>query len=186
MDIWELVTTGLCLSMDALSVAVCKGLSLKKIKLRHCVTVGLYFGIFQALMPLIGFLLASTFASKISDYSFYIAFALLLIIGINMIKEAFSDEQETSDASFSPKSMVPLAVATSIDALAVGISFALVNVKIIPAVSIIGITTFIISGIGVSIGSFVGGKFQKTATVIGGAVLILIGTKILLEGLNIL
>ncbi len=186
MSVWELFTTGLCLSMDAFSVAVCKGLSLKKIKLEHCLAVGLYFGIFQALMPLIGYLLASTFASKIADYSFYIAFALLSIIGINMIKEAFSKEKENTDTSLSVKSMIPLAVATSIDALAVGVSFALVDVKIIPAVSIIGITTFVVSGIGVRIGSFVGGKFQRTATTAGGAVLVLIGIKILLEGLNII
>ncbi len=186
MDIWELFTIAICLSMDAFAVSICKGLSIKKIKLRHSITAGFYFGIFQALMPLIGYLLASTVAAKITDYSFYIAFILLAVIGANMIREAIKGEEECADSSMSFKAMLPLAVATSIDALAVGVSFALVKVDILPAIALIGAVTFILSAIGVRIGNFVGEKFQKIAAVLGGSVLILIGIKILLEGIGIL
>lgn len=186
MDIGELFTIAICLSMDAFAVSVCKGLSIKKITLRHCLTAGFYFGIFQALMPFIGYLLASTVAAKITDYSFYIAFFLLLAIGVNMIREAIKGDEECTDGSMSFKAMAPLAVATSIDALAVGVSFALVSVNIIPAISLIGITTFLISALGVRIGNLVGAKFQKIASIIGGSILILIGVKILLEGLGIM
>ncbi len=186
MNTFTLFTIAVILSMDAFAVAVCKGLSLSEIKLRHCITVGAYFGIFQGLMPLIGYLLASTVASKITDYSFYIAFGLLTLIGGNMIREALVGDDEETDASLSPKAMLPLAVATSIDALAVGVSFALESVNIVIAVVFIAAVTFVLSGVGVRFGNFVGSKFRKTATVIGGIVLIGIGIKILLEGLSVL
>jgi putative Mn2+ efflux pump MntP len=186
MQVWELILIAVSLSMDAFAIAVCKGLTLKRIKLRHCVTVGLYFGIAQAVMPLIGYLLASTVASRIADYSFYIAFVLLLVIGGNMIREAIKGEEECTDCALTFKALFPMAVATSIDALAVGVSFALLDVMIVPAVSLIGIITFLLSAIGVRIGSFVGGKFQKIASIAGGVVLIGMGTKILLEGLGVL
>ena len=186
MQVWELILIAVSLSMDAFAIAVCKGLTLKRIKLRHCVTVGLYFGIAQAVMPLIGYLLASTVASRIADYSFYIAFVLLLMIGGNKIREAIKGEEECTDCALTFKALFPMAVATSIDALAVGVSFALLDVMIVPAVSLIGIITFLLSAIGVRIGSFVGGKFQKIASISGGVVLIGMGTKILLEGLGVL
>lgn len=186
MDIRELFIIAVCLSMDAFAVSVCKGLSLKKIRIRHCITVGLYFGVFQALMPLIGYLLTSTVAAKIADYSFYIASGLLAVIGANMIRETLKGEEESRDNSMSFKVMLPLAIATSIDALAVGVSFALVRVNILPAITLIGVVTFIISAIGVSIGNLVGEKFQKIASTIGGSVLILIGIKILLEGIGVI
>lgn len=188
MNYFDIVTIAIVLSMDAFAVAVCKGLSLPKIKIRHCITVGLYFGIFQGLMPLIGYLLASTVASKIADFSFYIAFALLLIIGGNMIIEAIKGGDECPTSSMSFWSMISLAVATSIDALAIGVSFsfAAMEVNIITAILLIGIITFFISGVGVKLGNLVGQKFQKTASIIGGGVLIIIGLKILLEGLNII
>ena len=145
MQLWEIFLIGISLSMDAFAVAVCKGLSLCKVKLSHVVIVGLYFGVFQAAMPLIGYGLASTVASKIADYSFYIAFALLLLIGANMIKEALGGDDDTCSISLSVKEMVPLALATSIDALAVGVSFALVDVEIFSSVTVIGLTTFVLS-----------------------------------------
>ena len=172
--------------MDACAVAVCKGLTLCKVKFSQAVIVGLYFGIFQALMPLIGYFLASTVASKIADYSFYIAFALLLLIGTNMIKEAIKGDDDACTVSLSFKEMVPFALATSIDALAVGVSFALVEVEIFSSVGIIGVTTFILSAIGTALGAFIGAKFRKIATIVGGSVLILMGTKILLEGLKVI
>ena len=186
MQLWEIFIIGVSLSMDAFAVAVCKGLTLCKVKLSHAVTVGLYFGIFQALMPLIGYFLASTVASKIADYSFYIAFALLLLIGANMIREAIKGDDDTCTVSLSFKEMVPLALATSIDALAVGVSFALVDVEILSSVGLIGITTFVLSAIGVALGAFVGSKFRKVTTIIGGSVLVLMGVKILLEGLKVI
>ncbi|MBO5040801.1 MAG: manganese efflux pump [Clostridia bacterium] len=186
MQLWEIFLIGVSLSMDAFAVAVCKGLTLCRVKLSHAVTVGLYFGIFQALMPLIGYFLASTVASKIADYSFYIAFALLLLIGANMIREAIKGDDDTCTISLSFREMVPLALATSIDALAVGVSFALVEVEIFSSVGLIGVTTFILSAVGVALGAFVGSKFRKVATIIGGSVLILMGVKILLEGLGVI
>ena len=191
MKLWELFLIAVSLSADAFAVATCKGLCLSKVKPSHMITVGLYFGIAQALMPLIGYLLASTVASKIADYSFYIAFALLLLIGGNMIREAVFEKDEcdcceTGSASLSFKEMFPMAIATSIDALAVGVTFALEGVKIISSVTLIGVTTFVLSSIGVGIGSFIGGKFRKASSIIGGSVLILLGVKILLEGLNVI
>lgn len=186
MSVWDVFITGIALSMDAFAVAVCKGLSLCKVKPSQAVTVGLYFGIFQAAMPLIGYFLASTVASKIADYSFYIAFALLLLIGANMIKEAVKGDDDTCSVSLSFMEMVPLALATSIDALAVGVSFALVEVEIFSSVGIIGVTTFVLSAVGTALGAFIGARFRKIATIVGGSVLVGMGIKILLEGLKII
>ena len=173
--------------MDAFAVSVCKGLSLGKIQGKHMCIAGVWFGGFQALMPMIGFFLGRFFADKITKYDHWIAFILLLIIGISMIKEAFGKEEEM-DASMTVRSMFMLAVATSIDALAVGVTFAFLNIgaKIIPAVSFIGCTTFVLSAVGVKIGSIFGLKYKSKAELAGGIILILIGLKILLEGVGIL
>ena len=173
------------LSMDAFAVAVCKGLAMSRITAKKAITVGLWFGIFQALMPLIGFLLGYGFQDKITAVDHWIAFILLGLIGANMIREALSHEEEKADDSLSFKTMFILAVATSIDALAVGITFAFLTVNIWRATAFIGITTFIISVIGVKIGNIFGTKYQNKAEFIGGAILILLGLKILLEHLGI-
>lgn len=186
MTVWELFIAAVCLSMDAFAVSVCKGLSIGKTKAKHCLTAGLYFGIFQALMPLAGYLLASTVAARISGCSHYIAFILLALIGANMIREAIKGDEENRDSAMDFRTMLPLAVATSIDAFAVGVSYALINVRIVPAVLFIGATTFLISAAGVSLGSFIGGKLRRTAAIVGGSVLIIIGIKILLEGIGVI
>lgn len=173
------------LSMDAFAVSICKGLSLKELKLRHALITGLYFGGFQALMPLIGFLLGRQFEHLITSIDHWIAFVMLCLIGLNMIKESRSKAEELN-GSLSPRSMLPLAVATSIDALAVGITFAFLKVNIIYAVVFIGITTFILSAVGVKIGQIFGTKFKSKAELAGGLVLIFMGIKILLEHLGIL
>lgn len=182
MGIWELFVLAVGLSMDAFAVSICKGLSLGKIKVKHMSIAGIWFGGFQALMPLIGYFLGSLFADMITKYDHWIAFILLLFIGGNMIKEALGDEEHV-DASMDVKSMFILAVATSIDALAVGVTFAFLKVAIVPAVSFIGIVTFVCSAAGVKIGSIFGTKYSKKAEFFGGVVLILIGIKILVEGL---
>lgn len=182
MGIWELFVLAVGLSMDAFAVSICKGLSLGKIKVKHMCIAGMWFGGFQALMPLIGYFLGSLFADMITKYDHWIAFILLLFIGGNMIKEAVGDEEHV-DASMDVKSMFILAVATSIDALAVGVTFAFLKVAIVPAVSFIGIVTFVCSTAGVKIGSIFGTKYSKKAEFFGGVVLILIGIKILVEGL---
>lgn len=182
MGTWELFVLAVGLSMDAFAVSICKGLSLGKIKVKHMCIAGIWFGGFQALMPLIGYFLGSLFADMITKYDHWIAFILLLFIGGNMIKEAVGDEEHV-DASMDVKSMFILAVATSIDALAVGVTFAFLKVAIVPAVSFIGIVTFVCSAAGVKIGSIFGTKYSKKAEFFGGVVLILIGIKILVEGL---
>lgn len=182
MGTWELFVLAVGLSMDAFAVSICKGLSLGKIKVKHMCIAGMWFGGFQALMPLIGYFLGSLFADMITKYDHWIAFILLLFIGGNMIKEAVGDEEHV-DASMDVKSMFILAVATSIDALAVGVTFAFLKVAIVPAVSFIGIVTFVCSTAGVKIGSIFGTKYSKKAELFGGVVLILIGIKILVEGL---
>lgn len=187
MGIWELLILAIGLSMDAFAVSICKGLSVKELKVKHMVCAGLYFGGFQAIMPLLGYFLGTKFQHLIESFDHWIAFALLLLIGGNMIREACSkEEEEELDASFGPKTMLPLAVATSIDALAVGITFAFLQVQIVPAVSFIGIITFLCSFIGVKIGHVFGTKYKTKAEIIGGVILILIGIKILLEHLGIL
>lgn len=183
MELWELFVIAVGLSADAFAVAVCKGLSVQKINRKHLLTVGLYFGGFQALMPLIGYLLGIRFQSLITSIDHWIAFVLLCIIGFNMIRESRGSAEEMND-SFSFKSMLPLAIATSIDALAVGITFAFLDVQILPAVSFIGVITFFLSGIGLWIGNKFGAKYKSNAEICGGAILILMGLKILLEHLG--
>lgn len=181
----ELFILAVGLSMDAFAVAVCKGLSLGKIKLNHMAIVGAWFGAFQALMPLIGYFLGSFFAGTIKKYAHWIAFVLLIFLGVGMIKEALEGE-ESIDCCMNAKNMFPLAVATSIDALAIGVTFAFLQVSIIPAVSFIGVVTFVCSAVGVKIGSIFGSKYTSKAEICGGIILILIGVKTLLSGLGIL
>ena len=182
MLIWEVLLMSVALAMDACAVAICKGLSVGKIKPKHMLTAGIWFGGFQALMPLIGFALGSTFEKYITSIDHWVAFILLGVIGFNMIKES-REEEADQDASFAFKEMLVLAVATSIDALAVGITFAFLKVNIILAVTLIGITTFVISAAGIKIGSVFGDKFKSKAEFFGGAVLICLGIKILIEHL---
>ncbi len=189
MSIWELLVLGIGLSMDAFAVSICKGLSTKKATIKQMGSCGVWFGGFQALMPLIGFLVGSLFAKAIESVDHWIAFVLLIIIGINMLREAFSKEEEQADknADFSIKTMFTMAVATSIDALAVGVSLAMAgSVNIWIAILIIGVTTCLFSAIGVKLGSVFGDKFEKKAQFAGGVILILIGLKILLEHLGVL
>lgn len=185
MSLWELFVIAIGLSMDAFAVAICKGLSVCGIKKRHYLIVGLYFGGFQGLMPLIGYFLGVNFKSYIENFDHWIAFGLLAIIGANMIKESRESAEET-DCSFSFKAMLPLAVATSIDALAVGVTFAFLDVNIAPAVSFIGVTTFLLSAVGVKIGNVFGAKYKSKAEFVGGAVLIFMGLKILLQHLGVI
>lgn len=185
MSILELFILAVGLSMDAFAVSVCKGLSLGKIKPKHMCIAGAWFGGFQALMPLIGYFLGSFFAEMIEKYDHWVAFVLLAFIGANMIKESF-DKDEKVDSSMDVKSMLLLAIATSIDALAVGVTFAFLQVQIVPAVSFIGVITFIFSAVGVKIGSLFGTKYKSKAELFGGIVLVLIGIKILFEGIGVL
>ena len=186
MLISEQIILAIGLAMDAFAVAICKGLTLKKIKPRHLVITGLYFGGFQALMPLIGYFLGKSFSSYIEAVDHWIAFVLLFLIGANMIRESFSKDDESHTDDFSLKSMLPLAVATSIDALAVGVTLAFLNVNVVSSVSLIGVITFVISAVGVWRGRVVGCKFKSKAEFSGGAILILMGLKILLEHLEII
>lgn len=186
MQIWELIVIAVGLSMDAFAVSVCKGLSVKKVKLSHMAVVGLYFGGFQALMPLIGYLLGTQFQDLIISIDHWIAFGLLSVIGANMIREALGKDEDEVNDSFAFKAMIVLAVATSIDALAVGVTFAFLQVDVIPAVLSIGVITFVLSALGVKIGNIFGLKFKKKAEIFGGVVLILMGVKILLEHLGVL
>ena len=186
MTLVELFILAVGLSMDAMAVAICKGLSVQELKPRHAVTVGLYFGGFQAGMPLVGYFLGRSFQSYIESIDHWIAFVLLGLIGANMIKESFGDAEEC-DCSFGPRAMLPMAVATSIDALAVGVTFALLpDVSITAAVSFIGIVTLTLSAAGVYVGHLFGARFKSKAELTGGVVLILMGCKILLEHLGVL
>ena len=185
MSILELFILVVGLSMDAFAVSVCKGLSLGKIKPKHMCIAGAWFGGFQALMPLIGYFLGSFFAEMIEKYDHWVAFVLLAIIGGNMIKESFGKDEKV-DSSMDVKSMLLLAIATSIDALAVGVTFAFLQVQIVPAVSFIGVITFIFSAVGVKIGRVFCTKYKSKAELFGGIVLVLIGIKILLEGIGVL
>ena len=189
MGFLELLLLAIGLSMDAFAVSVCKGLSMKKATLREGSICGVWFGGFQALMPLIGFFLGTLFAGVIEAFDHWVAFGLLLIIGINMLKEAFSKDCdcEGHDADLSVKTMFVMAVATSIDALAVGISLAMAgNVNIFAAIALIGVTTFALSTAGVKIGNVFGSRFEAKAQIAGGAILILLGVKILLEHLGVI
>jgi UPF0059 membrane protein GCWU000182_01647 len=181
MNIIDILVIGVGLSMDAFAVSICKGLAMKKMDIKKALVCSLYFGVFQALMPLIGFLLGSGFKNVVSSIDHWIAFVLLGIIGINMIKEAKSCD--VVNDSMDVKTMLTLAVATSIDALAIGVTFAFLKVSIIPAVSIIGLITFVCCFIGVKLGSAFGEKLKSKAEIMGGVMLILIGTKILIEHL---
>ena len=184
MGILELFILAVGLSMDAFAVSVCKGLATSRVRLKHSLITGLWFGGFQALMPFIGYLLGSAFEKYVTAVDHYIAFVLLGAIGFNMLKESFSGEENDSDGDFGFKTMLLMAVATSIDALAVGITFALLpHVNILAAVSFIGVITFILSGIGVKIGSVFGGKYKKISEILGGSILIILGFKILIEHL---
>ena len=191
MGFWELFLLAIGVSMDAFAVSICKGLAMRKASVKGMVTVGGWFGGFQALMPLIGFYLGILFAEAIVAIDHWVAFVLLGIIGANMLKEAFTDDcgccEEEHNADLSVKTMFPMAIATSIDALAVGISLAMAgNVNIWLSILLIGLTTFTTSAFGVKIGSVFGDKFEKKAQMAGGAILILLGAKILLEHLGIL
>ena len=186
MSLFSLFLIAVGLSMDAFAVSICKGLAMKKLSLQKACIVGLWFGSFQALMPGIGYLLGSQFEKYITAIDHWIAFVLLLLVGASMIREALSKEEETADDSLDVKTMFLLAVATSIDALAVGVTFAFLQVAILPAVSFIGITTFVLSCIGVKVGHVFGTKYKSKAELAGGIILILIGVKILLEHLGIM
>lgn len=187
MGLLELFILAVGLSMDAFAVSVCKGLSTHKLKVKHYLIIGAWFGGFQALMPTIGYFLGSTFEKYITSFDHWVAFVLLAIIGGNMIREGVSKDEEKANDSFSFKTMIVLAIATSIDALAVGITFALLpDVNIVAAVSFIGATTFILSAVGLKVGNIFGLKYKSKAEIAGGAILILIGTKILLEHLGVI
>ena len=186
MSLMELFLIAVGLSMDAFAVSVCKGLSLGKIKVKHMAIAGAWFGGFQALMPTLGYFFGSFFTTFITSYSHWIAFGLLALIGGSMIKESLEKDEEEVDASMTAKAMLILAIATSIDALAVGVSFAFMQVDIFWAVLFIGCVTFALSAIGVKVGSIFGTKYKSKAELAGGIVLIAIGVKILLEGLGII
>lgn len=184
MSLCSLFLLAVGLSMDAFAVAVCKGLATPKITLKKACVVGLWFGAFQALMPTLGYLVGYRFQEKISAIDHWIAFVLLVFIGANMIRESFSKEEEGANASLAFKEMLLLAIATSIDALAVGVTFAfLPDIPIIPAVSFIGVITFLLSALGMKVGNVFGTKYKSRAELVGGIILILIGSKILIEHL---
>ena len=184
MNILELFILAVGLSMDAFAVSICKGLSLGKIQKKHMAIAGAWFGGFQALMPLIGYFAGRFFAEKLTQYDHWVAFILLLFIGGSMIKESLCEEEESNDA-MDIKTMFLLAVATSIDALAVGVTFAFLKVAILPAVVFIGVVTFVCSAVGIKIGSIFGTKYKSKAEAAGGIILILIGLKILFEHLGL-
>ena len=183
MSLFELFLIALGLSMDAFAVSICKGLSMPCMRWKHAGIIGLLFGSFQALMPAIGYFLGYQFRTVITRFDHWIAFILLGIIGFNMAKEAFSKSEEEMDCSVSPGNMALLAIATSIDALAIGVTFAFLNVQIIPAVSFIGIVTFALSIAGVRIGNVFGIRYKSKAELAGGIILITMGLKILIEHL---
>lgn len=186
MDLLTLLTLAVGLAMDAFAVSICKGLAMREKVLKKGIIVGLWFGGFQALMPTIGFFLGTQFKDQVTSIDHWIAFVLLGLIGINMVKEALSNDEEQADDSIAVKEMFMLAVATSIDALAVGITFAFLNVHIVSAASMIGVCTFLISFAGVKIGNIFGTKYKSKAELAGGIILILLGFKILFEHLHIL
>ena len=186
MGFWELLLLGVGLSMDAFAVSVCKGLAVQRPDRKTALVCGLWFGFFQALMPVTGFFLGRIFADAIQAVDHWVAFGLLAIVGGNMIREATEEDECPSDPNLSVKAMLPLAVATSIDALAVGISLAMAEVSIWTAVALIGVTTFALSAVGAAVGGVFGRKYEKKAEIFGGVTLILLGLKILLENLGVL
>lgn len=186
MNSLELITTAIALAMDAFAVAICKGLATDKVKLKHMAVVGIWFGGFQALMPLIGYGIGSAFAQYITKFDHWIAFGLLGIIGANMVWESFKKDEEQTDASLGFAVMLTMALATSIDALAVGVGFAVIeDVDIVLAISSIGVITFLLSAIGVKLGNIFGARYKCIAERVGGIVLVLMGLKILLEHLGV-
>ena len=191
MGIIEFFLTGVGLSMDALAVAICKGLGMRKVNYKQMLLIALFFGGFQALMPLLGWLLGRQFEQYITSVDHWIAFALLVLIGANMLREArkeddTADTEAVYDAPLPLGQLLLMAIATSIDALAVGISFAFLGVNIWLAIAVIGTTTFLISAAGVFIGNRFGNRYEKRATIAGGIILILLGVKILLEHLGVI
>ena len=187
MGFWELLLLGIGLSMDAFAVSVCKGLAVQRLDKKTALVCGVWFGFFQALMPVIGFFLGRLFADAIEAVDHWVAFGLLSIVGANMIKEALEEGECAADPDLSVKAMLPLAVATSIDALAVGVSLAMAEgVSIWTAVLLIGITTFCLSAAGAAVGGVFGRKYERKAEIFGGVTLICLGLKILLENLGIL
>ena len=186
MSFIDLTLIALGLAMDAFAVSIGKGLSMKKLQYKNAIITGLYFGIFQGLMPLIGYFLGKNFENLITSIDHWIAFILLSIIGINMIRETIKNEEENINDKFDFKTMLPLAIATSIDALAIGVTFAFLKINIFTSILLIGIITFVTSSIGVIIGKKFGDKFEKSTQVIGGIILIAIGAKILLEHIGII
>ena len=186
MQIFEIILIGISLAMDAFAISVCKGLSMKEVKLNKVLIISTYFGIFQMIMPIIGFYIGTAFNEIIQNIDHWIAFSLLLSIGINMIKESFKENKEEKNDKTDVKTMIILAIATSIDALAVGIAFAFLERNILFLAAIIGAITFILCTIGVKLGNKFTNKIQNKAEILGGVVLIIIGLKILLEHLSIL
>lgn len=186
MKLYEIIFISIGLAMDAFAVSICKGLSMKKINWKSTIIIAIYFGLFQAIMPVFGYLLGSSFSVIVQKLDHWIAFILLAIIGGNMIKESKDDEAEKRNDKVDFKTMIFLAIATSIDALAIGVTFAFFEVNIFLSIIIIGIITLILSFLGVIIGNRFGDKFQNKAEFTGGVILIIIGLKILLEHLGIL
>ena len=184
MGVLEIVLIAIGLAMDAFAVSICKGLSMKKMSWKKAIIVGGYFGLFQGLMPVIGYFLGTTFESLVTKIDHWIAFGLLSFIGANMIREAFEEDEEHCTDNINVKTMLVLAIATSIDALAVGITFAFLKVNLVLATIIIGIVTFVLCIIGTKIGNRFGNKYKNKAEFSGGLILILIGLKILLEHLS--
>ena len=186
MGVLEIILVSISLAMDAFAVSICKGLSMRKLDWKKAFIIAMYFGGFQALMPIIGYLLGATFSNLVASIDHWIAFGLLTIIGGNMIKESFDDEIEKRNDRVDFKTMIVLAIATSIDALAVGVTFAFFKTSMIGPVISIGVITFILSLLGVKIGNKFGDKFQNKSELAGGVILIIIGTKILLEHLGVI
>ena len=186
MGVLEILLIAIGLAMDSFAVSICKGLSMRKMNWKKAIIIGLYFGIFQALMPVIGYFLGSSFESLVTRIDHWIAFVLLVAIGGNMLKEAFGKNSENCNDDVDFKTMIILAIATSIDALAVGITFTFLNTNLILAVSIIGIVAFVWSVVGVKIGNKFGAKYGRKAEVVGGLILIFMGVKILLEHLGVI
>jgi putative Mn2+ efflux pump MntP len=193
MHIVELFLTAVGLAMDAFAVSICAGLAMPKATIKKSLIVGLYFGVFQAVMPLIGYFVAKLFAAKVIAYDHWVAFGLLLFLGGKMIFDSLREDKDPAkeagaaeETYLKPASMLPLAVATSIDAMAVGVSFAFLKVDIVPAVLFIGIITLVICMLGVKIGNVFGARFKAQAGIAGGIILVLIGTKILLNHFGVL
>lgn len=180
MSLFDLIMIGISLSMDAFAVSICKGLSVRKVQLSHALICGAWFGAFQAIMPSFGYFFGSRFEHLLNSVGPWVAFILLAVIGVNMVRESFGGD-ETVDNDFSAKAMLPLAVATSIDAFAVGVGFAAMEANIVVAALLIGCTTFTLSAIGVKVGAVFGDKYRAVSERIGGLVLILIGLKTLIQ-----